>query len=161
MKIILTRAVRFASAVLISLACITPAAANSLYDKTQSIKLSHKDLHCLARNVFHEAGGESYTGKIAVAQVTWNRVVQGTWGSTVCSVVHSPHQFSWTRQNKSAPAGASWRASYRAAQDFLSGVRVSGLDRSLYFHSTLIPRPAWTRSLTVSSVIGQHRFYHR
>src|SRR5690606_39623061 len=42
---------------------------------------SLEDLHCLAKNIFHEAGVESEKGKLAVAQVTLNRVDAGRWRS--------------------------------------------------------------------------------
>lgn len=125
------------------------------------IELSQRDFDCLARNIFYEAGIEDYAGKIAVAQITWNRVQNGGWGRTVCRVVHAPRQFSWTHQNKPEPHGPLWRASREAARDFLNGVRVVGLQRSKYYHATYIRAPGWTRNLEEVVVIGQHRFYHR
>ena len=49
--------------------------------------LSDKDVECMARNIFYEAGGESREGKIAVAQVTLNRAQDPRFGRTVCEVV--------------------------------------------------------------------------
>jgi spore germination cell wall hydrolase CwlJ-like protein len=51
------------------------------------INLSNKDIDCLAKNIYYEAGGESEEGKVAVAMVTINRVRDGRFGKTVCSVV--------------------------------------------------------------------------
>jgi spore germination cell wall hydrolase CwlJ-like protein len=51
------------------------------------INFSNKDIDCLAQNIFYEAGGESEEGKVAVAMVTINRVRDGRFGKTICSVV--------------------------------------------------------------------------
>ena len=49
--------------------------------------LSDKDIECMARNIFYEAGGEPTEGKIAVGVVTLNRAQDGRFGKTVCDVV--------------------------------------------------------------------------
>ncbi len=49
--------------------------------------LSDRDIECMARNIFYEAGGESTEGKIAVGVVTLNRAQDGRFGKTVCDVV--------------------------------------------------------------------------
>jgi spore germination cell wall hydrolase CwlJ-like protein len=49
--------------------------------------LSDKDVECMARNIFYEAGGEPTEGKIAVGVVTLNRAQDGRFGRTVCDVV--------------------------------------------------------------------------
>ena len=49
--------------------------------------LSDRDVECMARNIFYEAGGEPTEGKIAVGVVTLNRTQDGRFGRTVCDVV--------------------------------------------------------------------------
>jgi spore germination cell wall hydrolase CwlJ-like protein len=51
------------------------------------INISSKDVDCLAKNIYYEAGGEPEEGKVAVAMVTINRVRDGRFGKSVCSVV--------------------------------------------------------------------------
>ena len=51
------------------------------------INVSSKDVDCLAKNIYYEAGSEPEEGKVAVAMVTINRVRDGRFGKTVCSVV--------------------------------------------------------------------------
>ena len=51
------------------------------------INISSKDVDCLAKNIYYEAGGESEEGKVAVAMVTINRVRDGRFGRSICSVV--------------------------------------------------------------------------
>lgn len=46
-----------------------------------------KELLCLAKNIYYEAGYEPFEGKVAVAQVTINRTENGRFPSTICDVV--------------------------------------------------------------------------
>ena len=71
-----------------------------LYKTTEKVSVTDKDMDCLSKNIFHEAGVEDRDGKIAVAQVTLNRVKSGRWGQTICDVVYAKKQFSWTMQKK-------------------------------------------------------------
>lgn len=142
---------------------ITPKPYRALkpseFYRAEKITVSDKDFECLARNIYYEAGVEDYTGKIAVAQVTWNRVQHGRWGKSICKVVYAKKQFSWTHQNKAAPKGRLWRASRAAARDFVNGVRHYELKASKYYHATWIKAPVWTKPMTELTVIGQHKFY--
>ena len=40
-------------------------------------EMRERQLGCLAKNIYHEAGGEPFEGKVAVAQVTINRTNSG------------------------------------------------------------------------------------
>ena len=53
-----------------------------------SIKTREQQLDCLAINIYREAGYEPFEGKVAVAQVTLNRVQAGVFGKDVCGVVY-------------------------------------------------------------------------
>jgi len=61
-------------------------------------KNDNKQIHCLARNAYFEARGESETGKLAVMLVTMNRVVKRSL--TPCGAVYArinkTCEFSWT-----------------------------------------------------------------
>src|SRR4051812_2159851 len=51
------------------------------------------ELNCLAKIVLHEAGNQSRTGQLAVAQVVMNRVHSGRFASTICGVAMQRGQF--------------------------------------------------------------------
>ena len=53
-----------------------------------------KSLDCLAMNVYREAGHESFEGKVAVAQVTLNRVNSNKFPRDVCAVVYQKSRFT-------------------------------------------------------------------
>lgn len=138
-----------------------PNPSITLYISSEKITLSEADRRCLIRNVFYESGAEPYEGKIAVAQVTWNRVRSGAWGRSVCQVVHAPHQFSWTRDavKRNRPLTGQQIAAVRDAVDaFISGKRVSKLDRSMHFHATYVS-PKWAADDARIKQIGGHVFY--
>ena len=126
------------------------------------VSLDKKSIECLARNVFHEAGVESRAGKIAVAQVTLNRVKTQKWGKSVCEAVYSKAQFSWTLEKKkraSKPEGQLWKESVQAVHDFASGDRVTHVDNSLFYHTNYIKQPNWADSTKITARVGQHIFY--
>lgn len=138
------------------------AKAPVTYKSAKRVRLSAKDTACLTRNVYHEARGEPYAGKLAVAQVTWNRVQSRQWGSSVCNVVYAPAQFSWTADPSKrfkSPRNADWFTSERIVSDYTQGLRVTRLDDATYFHATRLGRPQWTRHLTKRLAIGNHVFY--
>ena len=68
-----------------------------------SVKERTQQLECLTRNIYWEAASEPFEGKVAVAQVTMNRVASGKFASDVCGVVYQKNivyekvicQFSW------------------------------------------------------------------
>jgi spore germination cell wall hydrolase CwlJ-like protein len=54
-----------------------------------TFNVTNKDEDCLARNIYYESGAESEEGKAAVGIVTINRVLDGRFGKSICSVVRS------------------------------------------------------------------------
>lgn len=116
------------------------------------------DLYLLAAIVYAEAGGESYDGQLAVANVVLNRVYSGAWGgSSISAVVYAPNQFtaiySSAFTNALSTGGSS--TSLQAAQDALNGANNIGGYTSF--------RPTWNTPSSVYSgsytQIGNHVFY--
>jgi spore germination cell wall hydrolase CwlJ-like protein len=133
-----------------------------------SIKTREQQLDCLAINIYREAGYEPFEGKVAVAQVTLNRVKDGRFGKDVCGVVYQKNvvmervvcQFSWACDSvhKSRPINkAAYTESYEVAKKvLLEGFQLSVLKDALYYHATYV-NPRW--SLDKIGQIGQHIFY--
>jgi spore germination cell wall hydrolase CwlJ-like protein len=133
-----------------------------------SIKTIEKQLDCLAINIYREAGHEPFEGKVGVAQVTMNRVVDGRFGDGVCGVVHQKSvvmervicQFSWycdsTHRNRPVNK-AAYNESYEVAKKvLLENFRLDVLKSALYYHADYI-NPNW--KLDKIGKIGQHIFY--
>ena len=126
----------------------------------QQARFQQRELDCLARNVFYEAGVEDMEGKLVVAQVTHNRLEVGRWGETICEVVYAPAQFSWTAiPGLAPPSGPLWRESKRAAREFLAGARVPGLEQALFYHADYIEPPDWAANKQRLAQVGRHIFY--
>lgn len=126
------------------------------------IKYSKKDLDCLARNIYYEAGVEDRLGKVAVAQVTLNRLRTGYWGKDICRVVYAPAQFSWTRIKRRAwmpNIGPSWEESKQVASEVLDqGIRIRTLKTSLFYHADYV-KPYWKDDSKRTTKVGRHIFY--
>jgi spore germination cell wall hydrolase CwlJ-like protein len=123
------------------------------------ISYSPKDEACLARNIYYEAGVESDHGKYAVAQITLNRLRTKRWGNTICKVVYSKAQFSWTLNKKlQAPSGKAWVNSQWIAHRVLGGDQVASLKTAIFYHADYV-RPKWRDPKAIVAQIGQHIFY--
>lgn len=130
--------------------------------KPTYIKYSNKDFDCLARNIFFEAGVEDKVGKIAVAQVTINRLKSKKWGKSICDVVYAKAQFSWTKVKKRAwinIKGDSWEESKQVARQVLDfGYRVKPLKKAMFYHADYVD-PNWKDHSKKITQIGRHIFY--
>jgi spore germination cell wall hydrolase CwlJ-like protein len=129
---------------------------------TEKVSYSESDEACLAKNIYYEAGIESEHGKYAVAQVTLNRLKTGRWGDTICSVVYSKAQFSWTLKKKlEKPSGQAWADSQWIAHRVLGGERVAQLDKVQFYHANYINSPKWAASMDEVTRVGRHIFYKK
>lgn len=130
------------------------------YHINKSIQLSKEEFQCLARNIYFEARGEPLLGKVAVAQITHNRLKSKRWGTTFCDVVYARKQFSWTFQavRMQIPHGRDWIKSKAAAAEYLQGTRISNLAKADHYHSNTV-NPYWNRDMKVKAKVGQHIFY--
>ena len=124
------------------------------------IKHNERDLECLAKNIYFEAKGESLTGKIAVAQVTLNRVLhKEEFNKTICGVVYQKDQFSWTAyKNIMVRDQKQWRDSLHIAKGILQGKLFLEGFEALYFHANYV-KPTWRTTKRYVRTIGKHIFY--
>ena len=131
-------------------------------------EMRDKQLDCLAKNIYHEAKGEPFEGKVAVAQVTLNRAASGQFPSDICKVVYQKNvvyekvlcQFSWycdqATMAKPKNTAAFKECQIVARQVLLEEFRLPSLKHALYFHATHI-NPGWKREKVAT--IGGHVFY--
>lgn len=131
-------------------------------------EMRQRQLDCLARNIYHEAGYEPFEGKVAVAQVTINRVESGLFPSDICKVVYQKNivyekvlcQFSWYCEQASIKKpmnGPVYTESMEVAKKvLLEGFRLPSVKEALYFHGDYI-NPGWKREKVAK--IGRHIFY--
>ena len=135
---------------------------NLSYEKQRRIRT---EVECLAKNIYFEAGSEPRAGKIAVAEVTMNRVRSKQFPKTVCGVVYQRQgktcQFSWVCQGKqNIRSNRTWNESYKIAENILILKKRYGIIGSAkYFHADYV-EPNWAAEKQIVMQIGQHIFYH-
>jgi spore germination cell wall hydrolase CwlJ-like protein len=170
-------------------ACIILFGTYIMYDSTQSYVepeeskevvakvVDPKQLACMAKNIFYEAGSESILGQAAVARVVINLVNHG-FARTPCAVVYQSHivekivddeltkvklcQFSWVCEGKGEPNTNSQR--YRQAQQVAYDVMANDayndvLPKSALFFHNLTVDPLWPYKQVAK--IGNHIFYSK
>jgi spore germination cell wall hydrolase CwlJ-like protein len=133
-----------------------------------TVAVRERQLGCLAKNIYYEAGGEPFEGKVAVAQVTMNRVESGHFPDDVCRTIYQKNviyekvvcQFSWACDRDSGtrpPNNANYRESMEVAKKvLLEEFRLPALKEAMYYHADYI-NPNWRREKVAK--IGRHIFY--
>ena len=140
-----------------------------------NIFLNVEDVMCMAKNIFFEAAVESTAGRLAVAQVTLNRVKSNKYPNTICDVVYEGKhhasgfpkrdqcQFSWYCDGKGDDPreGRLWTDAQDLAkyvilrQDDLPDIT----DGATHYHARYIDTPRWARQKKVTAKIDEHIFY--
>lgn len=128
-------------------------------------------LICLAMNIYHEARGEPLAGRIAVAEVVFNRVVSPKFPNTICEVVKDGHyyqghpvrnkcQFSWWCDGKSdlPKDTVQWGEAINLARTMMDKTHVDITEGALYYHATRVS-PYWSSHYDVTVTINNHIFY--
>lgn len=125
---------------------------NDMGFSTNTYNYSEADIYTLAQLIYLEARGESYKGKLAVANVVMNRVIsRGYPGSTIKSVVSAPNQFCY---NSSVKPDSSCR---RAAREVLAYEKWV-IPQNVYFFKVSSSKSNWG-SFKFYTKIGAHAFY--
>ena len=127
-----------------------------------------RQLDCLTRNIYWESATEPFEGKVAVAQVTINRVESGRFAPDICGVVYQKNvvydrvicQFSWNCDGSSKIRPiypAHWKESEEVAKKvLLEGFRLPSVKNALYFHADYV-NPRWGKPQVAK--FGRHIFY--
>lgn len=133
------------------------------------LKVDVKQIACMARNIYHEAGSETTIGQAAVARVVLNRVRQG-FAETPCKVIYQKTtfnentvcQFSWVCAEKADPSKGNLR--FKQAQRIAYEVMVFDMyknvvpNTALFFHAVTVD-PSWPYKQVAK--IGNHIFYSK
>ncbi len=144
----------------------------SKYEEPESSQITaavrERQLACLAKNIYYEARGEPFEGKVAVAQVTINRTKSGQFPEDICKTIYQKNvvyekvicQFSWACDRDSGnrpPNNAGYRESMEVAKKvLLEDFRLPTLKDAMYFHAESV-NPGWKKEKLAK--IGSHIFY--
>ena len=111
-------------------------------------------INLLARLIYGEARGESYTGQVAVGAVVMNRVRSSSFPNTISGVIYQSGSFDAVSDGQINMTPDS--TAKKAAQDALNGWDPS-YGAIYYFNpATATNKWIWSRPMTVT--IGKHRF---
>ena len=126
---------------------MTSSSSNSTTNNSSNLNL-------LARLIYGEARGESYTGQVAVGAVVLNRVKSSSFPNTLSGVVYQSGAFDAVRDGQINLTPDS--TAKKAAQDAMNGWDPS-YGAIYYFNpATATNKWIWSRPMTVT--IGRHRF---
>lgn len=115
---------------------------------------SDADIALLARLIYAEARGESYTGQVAVGAVVLNRVRSSSFPNTIAGVIYQPYAFTAVNdgQINLTPNDTARKAAIAA---------MNGWDPSygaLYYYNPAVATSQWIFSRKTTVVIGDHVF---
>ena len=147
------------------------------------IRYSNQDVDCLAKNIYFEAGVESTAGKLAVANVTLNRMNSKFYPNDVCGVVkEGKHrynarldewipvkdrcQFSWYCDglHDKPNSGRTWENAKELAslvmQKYQRRILIDITDGATHYHANWMHTyPKWSYEHKKVASIDRHIFY--
>jgi spore germination cell wall hydrolase CwlJ-like protein len=123
-------------------------------------KAQAEEFHCMLKNIYHEARGDTVDGMRAVALVTLNRVAEKD--KTVCEIVYEHKQFSWTfmKNIRNKALTDNVNAVHAVAADAVAGRLNDITNGATYYHAKSV-KPYWVKAVTKVGAIGAHIFYRK
>jgi spore germination cell wall hydrolase CwlJ-like protein len=128
-------------------------AAQSSWRDISEVSFGDGDRYLLANLIYCEAGGESYSGQVAVGSVVMNRVLSSVFPDTITGVIYQSGQFSPVASGRLALALAEGKATgscYQAADEVMGGT--TNVGSCVYFRTPV-------DGITPKYTIGGHIFY--
>jgi spore germination cell wall hydrolase CwlJ-like protein len=145
---------------------------NYTEDRVEQLKkYSQEDIEWLARNIYFEARSESLHGRMVVAFVTLNRVLNRRWPDNIKDVVTQNKQFSWynnrqvppieeTRAMEDARTLAVFCINLYNSMAEAEGFEFDGITKgSDHYFADYIPAPSWAKKMKYKGKVGRHLLY--
>ncbi len=119
-----------------------------------SSNYTNSDLYLLAKCIYAEARGESYTGQVAVGAVILNRVASSAFPNTIAGVIYQQHAFTAvsdgqinlepdkTAMNAASDAMNGWDPTYGC----------------IYYYNPAVATSSWIFGRKTVTTIGKHVF---
>lgn len=121
---------------------------------TGSSYYNSNDRYLLAKVIYAEARGESYTGQVAIGAVVLNRVDDSRFPNTVAGVIYQPWAF--TAVNDGQINLEPNATAYQAADDALNGWDPTY--GSVYYYNPKTATSKWIFTTKKVTQIGRHVF---
>ncbi len=119
-----------------------------------SSNYTSSDLYMLAKCIYAEARGESYTGQVAVGAVILNRVESSKFPNTISGVIYQKGAFTAVSdgQIKLEPD----KTAMNAAQDAMNGWDPTY--GCIYYYNPAVATSSWIFGRQTVTTIGKHVF---
>ena len=115
---------------------------------------TNADTYLLARCIYGEARGESYTGQVAVGAVVLNRVRSKDFPNTISGVIYQKHAFTAVSDGQINLTPD--QTAINAAKDAMNGWDPTG--GCLYYYNPVTATSEWIFSRETVITIGKHVF---
>lgn len=115
---------------------------------------TNSDLYLLAKCIYAEARGESYTGQVAVGAVVLNRVASSQFPNTVSGVIYQRHAFTAVSDGQINLEPD--KTAMNAAQDAMNGWDPTY--GCLYYYNPAVATSSWIFGRQTVTTIGKHVF---
>ena len=124
----------------------------------QSLEL---DVACYATAVYHEVNTRTLEEKVGVINVIRNRVRDGRWGNSVCSVVYASGQLIGVTDESHLPVNerAYLETKLLVIDTIVHRKHANPVANSLYFHDDSIPPKKEWFGKKKKTHIGRMVFY--
>ena len=121
---------------------------------SQSSNYTNSDLYLLAKCIYAEARGESYTGQVAVGAVILNRVASSKFPNTISGVIYQKGAFTAVSDGQINLSPD--QTAMNAAQDAMNGWDPTY--GCLYYYNPAVATSSWIFSRKTVTTIGKHVF---
>lgn len=122
-----------------------------------------RQILCMAKNIYHEARGESLKGQKAVFHVTFNRTKSKHYPKSICEVVYQYKQFSWTLDAKKRTSIPSNDPKFKEIMNnvvlWIEQDIPSPVGKSTHYHANYV-KPYWKSDMKHHKTIDNHIFYN-
>lgn len=129
-------------------------ALNGTKPSTGSSNYSSSDLYLMAKAIYAEGRGESYTGQVAIGAVIMNRVRSSKFPNTVAGVIYQKGAFTAVSDGQINLEPN--QSAYNAAKDAMNGWDPTY--GCLYYYNPAVATSAWIFNRKTVTVIGKHVF---
>lgn len=121
---------------------------------TNNSNYTNSDLYLLAKCIYAEARGESYTGQVAVGAVILNRVASSQFPNSVSGVIYQRHAFTAVSDGQINLTPD--KTAMNAAQDAMNGWDPTY--GCLYYYNPAVATSSWIFGRKTVTTIGKHVF---
>lgn len=127
---------------------------NSGSSNSSSSNYTNSDLYLLAKCIYAEARGESYTGQVAVGAVILNRVASSKFPNSIAGVIYQ--QGAFTAVTDGQINLEPDKTAMNAAQDAMNGWDPTY--GCIYYYNPAVATSSWIFSRKTVTTIGKHVF---